>query len=331
MNKRLLRWSIWIISLFCVLIAVSLLSLFTGSAEIPIKKVIEFLLGKGAGIERSIIFDIRLPRIIIGIAIGGALSIAGVLLQGMFRNPLVEPYTTGISGGAALGACVSIVCSLHRWSIISLPLAGFLGAVMVIIYVYYLNMRKRIIKLQGILLTGIMISFISSSLIMFLMSVSRSEDLHGIIHWIMGSLDEPNKALIYLATIISFLGLIFSYLFYPALNAFALGEEEALHLGINVERTKKMLFFIAAMLTGVSVSITGMIGFIGMVIPHFVRLCIGNDHRVLIVASYLAGGAFLVVCDTLARTVISPVELPVGVVTGIIGGSLFIYALSKKN
>lgn len=330
-NKRLLRWVLIIAGLLCILGGVSLFSLFVGSAEIPFQKVVALFMGNGTEIERNIIFDIRLPRIILAIAVGGALSIAGVLLQGMFRNPLVEPYTLGISGGAALGVCVTIVCRLHRWSIVSLPLAGFIGALTVIIYVYCLSMRKSIIKLQGILLTGIMISFISSSLVMFLMAVSRTEDLHGIIHWIMGSLTEPNITLIYLVTGISFLGLIVSYLFYPALNAFALGEEEALHLGINIERVKKMLFLLASVLTGVSVSVTGVIGFIGLVIPHFVRLCIGSDHRISLAASYLAGGAFLVICDTLARTVISPVELPVGVVTGIIGGSLFVYALSKKS
>ena len=267
-----------------------------------------------------------------GFAIGGALSLAGVILQGMFRNPLVEPYTLGISGGAALGVCLNIVFHLHREvGILTIPLSGFLGAILVITLVYSLSIRKGILKIQGLLLTGVMISFISSSLIMLIMAVSRTEDLHGIVFWIMGSLEEPNWFLIKLAVLVSLLGLITSYFFCLQLNAFSLGEEEALYLGINVEKTKRMLFILASLLTGCSVSIAGVIGFVGLVVPHFVRMFVGWDHRILLISSFLCGAGFLIFCDTLARTIILPLELPVGVITGILGGSLFVYALSKKQ
>lgn len=332
MGKKLTRWIIWILILTGALLGVTIFSLCVGPSGIPLKKIMFFIF-KGAGtIEHTILLDIRLPRIVLGFAIGGALSLAGVILQGMFRNPLVEPYTLGISGGAALGVCLNMVLRLsHTFSILSLPLSGFLGAVLVILLIYFLSMRKGILKIQGLLLTGVMISFISSSLIMLIMAVSHTENLHEIIFWIMGSLEEPNGLLIKLAVLISIFGLVTSYLFCFDLNAFSLGEEEALHLGINTEKTKRLLFILASLLTGCSVSISGIIGFVGLVVPHFVRMLVGGDHRILLISSFLCGAAFLIFCDTLARIVISPLELPVGVITGIVGGSVFVYALSKKS
>jgi iron complex transport system permease protein len=332
MRNKLIRWLIWISALSGIALGISIFSLSVGSAGIPVKKIISLILeGKGTT-EYSILFDIRLPRIILGFAIGGALSLAGVVLQGMFRNPLVEPYTLGISGGAALGVCLNIVLRLNcTLGIFSLPLFGFLGASLVIMLVYFLSTRRGILKIQGLLLTGVMISFIASSLIMLIMAISRAEDLHGIVFWIMGSLEEPNWLLIKLAVLVSIFGLITSYLFCFDLNAFSLGEEEALHLGINIERTKRLLFILASLLTGCSVSIAGIIGFVGLVVPHFVRMFVGGDHRILLMGSFLTGGAFLIFCDTLARTIVSPLELPVGVITGILGGSFFVYALTKKK
>ncbi|MBZ9577974.1 iron ABC transporter permease [Patescibacteria group bacterium] len=332
MDKKIVRWIFWVLVLAGALLGIGILSLSIGPAGIPVKKIAS-LISEGKGTtEYSILFDIRLPRIILGFAIGGALSLVGVILQGMFRNPLVEPYTLGISGGAAIGVCLNILLRLHRaWGVLTLPLFGFLGSVTVIILVYSISVRRGILKMQGLLLTGVMISFISSSLIMLIMSISRTEDLHGIVFWIMGSLEEPDWFLIKLTCGVSIFGLIGSYLFCFDLNALSLGEEEALHLGINVEKTKRLLFIIASLLTGFSVSIAGIIGFVGLVVPHFMRMFVGSDHRVLLIGSFLCGAGFLIFCDTLARTIISPMELPVGVITGILGGSLFVYALTKKK
>ncbi|MBN1363262.1 MAG: iron ABC transporter permease [Syntrophaceae bacterium] len=332
MRKKILRWVIWISVLGAILLGASILSLSVGSSAIPFGKIIPLIFEGRGSTEYAIFFDIRLPRIILGFAIGGALSLAGVILQGMFRNPLVEPYTLGISGGAALGVCLNIVLRLnHSLGAYSLPLFGFLGAGLVIAFIYSLSTKRGILKIQGLLLTGVMISFIASSLIMLIMAISRVEDLHGIVFWIMGSLEEPSWLLIKTAVLVSVLGLIISYKFSLDLNAFSLGEEEALHLGVNTEKTKRLLFILASFLTGCSVSIAGIIGFVGLVVPHFVRMFVGGDHRILLISSFLCGASFLIFCDTLARTVISPMELPVGVITGIAGGSLFVYALSKKK
>ncbi len=282
--------------------------------------------------EHSILFNIRLPHILLGIAVGGSLSLSGVILQGMFRNPLTEPYTLGIAGGAVLGVSINIVFRLGNvFGFIIFPISGFLGALLVIILIYVFNIRKGIVKIQGLLLTGVMMSFISSSLNMLIMSIARTEDLQGIIHWTMGSLSESNWTLILIILSVSILGLILSSFFSLDLNAFGMGEEEAIHIGINTSRTKKILFILVSILVGLSVSVGGIIGFVGLIVPHFMRLSVGGDHRILLVSSFLSGAAFLILCDMIARIIISPLELPVGVITGIIGGILFITAINRKK
>ncbi|MCK5534870.1 iron ABC transporter permease [bacterium] len=330
-NKKIWLWIGWIFVLCAGLVSISIFSLCVGSTGISLRKIIALIFEGRGTTEYSILFDIRLPRIMLGFAVGGALSLAGVLLQGMFRNPLVEPYTLGISGGAALGVCLNIVFRLNRITVYFLPLFGFLGAAGMILLVYGLSIKDGRLRIQSLLLTGVMVSFIASSLIMLIMAVSHTENLHGIIFWIMGSLETPNFLLVKLSLIISIFGLIGSYFFCLVLNAFALGEEEALHLGINVEKNKRLLFVLASVLTGFSVAVAGVIGFVGLLVPHFMRMFVGGDHRILLISSFLSGAGFLIFCDTIARTVISPLELPVGVITGILGGILFVYALNKKQ
>lgn len=181
------------------------------------------------------------------------------------------------------------------------------------------------------LLIGVMFSYIASSAMMLLLSLISSADMQTIVFWTMGSLDEPDIKLIRLACILAFSGLIISYLFVRQMNAMRLGHEKARHLGINTETTTRILFITASILTGMSVSIAGVIGFVGLIIPHLIRILVGSDNRVLLVSSFLGGGAFLVLCDTIARTIILPNELPTGVITGIIGGILFVIIISRKN
>ncbi len=335
MNKRWFKW-VFVLTVFLFIGAVFSLSI--GSVSIPFRQVLALLFGidtggghsATGGIYHTILFDIRLPRILLALAVGGALSVSGVLLQGMFRNPLVEPYTLGISGGAALGVSLSIVFGLNRvLGNFSLSVSGFIGALLVILFVWTVAMKKGALKIQSVLLTGVMISFILSSLILLIMALSRTEDLHGIVFWIMGSLQGHDWFFVKLALVISFAGLIISYFFCFKLNALSVGEEAAMHLGIDVEKTKKGLFILASILTGMSVSVAGIIGFIGLVVPHFVRMFISSDHRFLLISSFILGGGFLILCDTLARTIASPIELPVGVITGLIGGVGFVYALMK--
>lgn len=330
-KKRVNSW-IWILVLGLLLIGIALISLSLGSAKIPPEKIIEAIFRRNSAIESSIILNIRLPRILLGFAVGSSLGLSGVILQGMFRNPLVEPYTLGISGAAALGVGLNILLGINKiWGAASLPASGFMGAILVTSVVYFLSVREKLFRIQGLLLSGVMISFISSSVIMLIMAVSRTEELRGIIFWIMGSMEETNWFLIKTMLTVSLLGLLLSYLFCFDLNALSLGEEEAWHLGINVDRTRRLLFLLTSLLTGVSVSVAGIIGFVGLAVPHFIRRLAGSDYRVLLISSFLGGGAFLIFSDTLARTSAAPLELPVGVITGIIGGSLFLYFLHTRT
>jgi iron complex transport system permease protein len=325
-------WALALGVLVALLLGTCLFSLSVGPAGVSLFRAARLWREGMGGTHLSIILDIRLPRVLLGVAVGGGLSLSGVVLQGLFRNPLVEPYTLGVSGGAALGVAVSSVLGLSRLSgPYGIPLAGFAGALCAIFLLQALSSKRGILSVQGLLLVGVMLSFICSSLVLLIMSISRLEDLHGILFWIIGSLGETDWFLVKLALAAMITGLVLSYFFCFDLNALSLGEEEALHLGINVERTKKMLFILTSLLTGLCVSLAGAIGFVGLVVPHFLRLIVGPDHRILLVSSFLAGAVFLIMSDTLARTVALPIELPVGVVTGIVGGVLFIYALTRKT
>lgn len=331
-RSKISAWAGWIFLLLLVLLGAVVLSLAVGAVELPLSKVLT-LLTRGQGTpEYAILFEVRLPRILLGFAVGGGLAISGVILQGMFRNPLVEPYTLGISGGAALGVCLNVVAGgASILGPLATPASGFFGALGSIFLVYAISVRGGGISLARLLLIGVMVSFMASSVIMLLMAVTRTEDLHGIIFWIMGSLEEPNPFLIKAVLAISLGGMLLSLFYAVDLNALSLGEEEAFHLGVDVDRVKKAIFVIASLLTGCCVAVAGIIGFVGLVVPHLMRLLVGGDHRILLLASYIAGAAFLILCDTMARLVIAPMELPVGVITGLVGGGLFIYALSKKK
>ncbi|HKK99344.1 MAG TPA: iron ABC transporter permease [Desulfotignum sp.] len=327
-----LSWILTLSGLAVLLLLVSAMALATGSADIPVTDIPGILLHGQGTFAHDILVKLRLPRLILGIAVGGSLGLAGAILQGLFRNPLVEPYTLGISGGASLGVCLSILFKWHlAIGIVAYPLAGFAGSLAVIVTVYLISIRTGMVKTDTMLLTGVMISFVCSSLVMLLMAVSSSDELQRIVFWIMGSLDETNPALIRICLAGSLTGLGVSLLFCLDLNALTLGEEEASGLGVPIERSKKILFITASILTGLSVAAAGIIMFAGLIVPHFMRMTAGSDHRILLLSSFLGGAVFLTLCDIVARTVIAPLELPVGVITGIIGGIVFIWVLTRRQ
>lgn len=332
MNKKAIHWGLTTATLFLCLIVSIGISLTIGELKLSLFDIPE-ILRKGQGsIEYTIMVNIRLPRVLLGIAVGGALSLSGVILQGVYRNPLVEPFTLGISGGAALGVAIAIVFGLHfSMGSFMLPLMGFAGALTTIIIVYFISIKQGRIRIHNMLLIGVMISFVSSSVMMLLMSITTSENLHGIVFWIMGSLDEPNQSLIWLNLIVSIVGLVLAYFFVKPLNALRLGEEKARHLGVNTNTSIKLMFIVASLLAGVSVAVAGVIGFVGLVIPHLMRLIVGTDNRILLISSFLGGSIFLILCDSISRVIILPNELPIGVITGIVGGMVFVLILSRAS
>lgn len=280
-------------------------------------------------IDKIVLFDIRLPRMILGVAVGGGLGVSGLFLQGLFRNPLVEPYTLGISGGGAVGAALSISLSLSKiGGLVSVPVFALMGAVGVIVILF---MSFDRFNLDKILLTGVIISFVSSSFLMLILSVSKSEDLHGIIYWMLGSLDESHNILIYATFLVSLFGCTIFFFISRQVNILQMGHDKSISLGVNVGVITKLIIFISCAITSLSVTSAGMIGFIGLIIPQFMRKLFGNDYRVLAILTFFASSSFLLICDIIARKIIAPNELPIGVITGILGGIMFIFIFKNQK
>lgn len=279
------------------------------------------------------ILSLRLSRIILGIVVGASLAAAGCILQGLLRNPLAEPYVLGISSGAGLGAVIAISLGITSVSlgISSLPFLSFIGAVLTMLLVYNLARTGGHIPVQSLILAGIIVGSLFSSILLFLISISENQMVHDAIWWLLGNLQIYDVKLLILVCIISIIGIIIAAFFSRELNVIALGEEEAIHLGIDIETLKRILFVVASLLTAAGISACGIIGFVGLIIPHTMRLIVGPDHRILIPASALSGGIFLVICDTFARTIILPAEIPIGAITALIGGPFFIYLLRTKR
>jgi len=330
MQKKYIQWILFLAALILLLAISIVISLSSGEVKISWLQLPEILSNKDS-LEYTVLAKIRIPRLILAISVGGALSLSGTILQGIYRNPLVEPYTLGISGGAALGIAIAIVFGIDSVSYMVLPVFGFIGAIVTLFLVYFLSIRKGGLSINSMLLIGVMVSFVASSAMMFLMSISTTDNIQRIVFWVMGSLDESNILLIRIAFFTAVSGLILTTFFAQPLNALRLGEVKAKHLGINTNVTIKLLFLVASLLTGVAVSVAGVIGFVGLVIPHLVRLIIGNDYRIIIGSSFLGGAIFLILSDTVARTIISPNELPIGVITGFVGGLVFIAVLSRSK
>lgn len=330
MIQKQWAWGLSILLLLIGLSAAFILSVVMGDISIPLGNLPRIMADKET-MEYAVLTNIRIPRALLGMAIGGSLSLAGAILQGIYRNPLVEPYTLGISGGASLGVTFAIVTGIHLINVLFLPLAGFIGAFATIFLVYTLSLGKGGLSVNRMLLIGVMISFISSSLMMFLMSITSSDNIHGIVFWMMGALNESNDTMIGTMIFLSLFCLVISYLFVMPLNALRLGEEKAKHLGFNANSIIRILFILTSLLTGACIAVGGIIGFVGLVIPHIVRLWVGTDYRILLISSFLSGGIFLILCDVIARTIIMPNELPIGVITGIVGGVVFIFLLNRSK
>jgi iron complex transport system permease protein len=278
-----------------------------------------------------ILFDTRLPRVLLGAVVGGALAVAGAALQGLLRNPLAEPHILGISGGAALGGIVAIILAgqqpLAAFS--AGPAGSFIGALGATFLIYRLALVHGRLQPYTLLLTGVVVNAFAGALIMFINSLADFYQAHGILFWLMGSLATQSYRLV--GTIAVYALAAAACLLWQArhMNVLSLGEEAALQLGVEVERTRRIIFFASSLLVGAVVSVSGMIGFVGLIVPHVLRLTLGPDHRLLLPASFLAGGMFLVWADTLARTLLGATEIPVGVVTALCGAPFFIYLLTR--
>jgi iron complex transport system permease protein len=301
-----------------------LASLLAGSLAIPPGEVLDALLGRGGG-RSDIVLQLRLPRALAGFACGGLLALAGALMQVLLRNPLADPYVLGISGGAGVGAMFALLLGLPLLAVDGLAFAGALAAMLL---VFGLAHGDGSWTQTRLLLTGVIVAAGCGALVALMLSVAEEHRLRGMLFWLMGDLGQGTPW--WPAMLALGIALVVALPFARELNLLARGLLQAQALGVAVDRLRYVIYLLASLATAISVATAGSIGFVGLVVPHLVRLAIGNDQRLLLPASALAGGALLVFADTLARTVIAPQQLPVGVLTALIGVPLFLFLLSRQ-
>jgi len=334
------------ISVILLLLAVLVVSVVAaaavGTVYVPFGDVVKMCWNKVSpfnfiptwrSVDETIILQVRLPRVIGGALVGAALATAGVLFQGLLRNPMADPYIIGTSAGAALGATVAMLLPLSMafLGFGMVPVLAFAGALATVFLVYYLARVGGKTPVVSMLLAGFVVSAMLTALMFLIITMSDKlyPKVHSVYAFLMGGISVAGWGQIAVIAPIIVVGIVLTRLWAFRLNAFAIGEEGAAHVGIDVERNKAMFLALGSVLTAAAVSISGLIGFVGLVIPHALRLLLGPDHRNLIPCSALAGAAFLVIADMLARTLPSSGEMPVGIITALIGAPVFIYLLRR--
>ena len=334
----------YVIILLIILIVLIILSSAVGAANLSIITTLKTLASAVPGLRNlinmsdinpqdfKVIFDIRLPRILMAVIVGIALSGSGVIFQGVFRNPMADPYIIGVSAGAAFGATIGLIFAgaikFLNFSITSI--FAFLGAIGVTFLVYNISKIKGKISVLTLLLSGVALSSLLSSVISFIM-IYRTQDLAKVYFWIMGGLSNSSWDNFIVVMPIVVITLFASSFFMRDLNVLSLGDERANQLGVQTNKIKQVLLVLASIMAAAAVSVSGIIGFIGLITPHIMRIIAGPDHKVLYPSSAIAGGIVLLLSDTLARTILSPREVPVGIITSIIGVPFFIYLLVRTK
>lgn len=320
-----------------LLLLVILFSMTVGSVKIKPLDTISILLksiidpaDSQNRIEGMILLSLRLPRVLLAGLVGAGLSMAGVIFQVLLRNPLADPYILGVSSGSAVGTILAILLGFSATSF-GLPVASFMGALLTIGVVFYFGRQNGKIHPNTLLLAGVVTGSFLSAVILFLLSLSQKEELHTILFWLMGDFSFSNFISFRMIFPYILLGFIFLYSRSRHYNLLLLGEEGAIQMGLSIERLKLLSYFLASLITAASVSVCGLIGFVGLIVPHMARILLGADHRLILPSSALMGASFLIFSDTLARTLLAPIELPVGVITAGFGGPFFIYLLRKRK
>ena len=332
---RVRRWYAVMGLMMLVTSAALLFCLQFGAHRLTIAELWAALTFSTAGsgdVSRAIVWDIRFPRVLMGLFVGASLAVTGAALQALVRNPLADPYVLGISSGAAFGATIGLALGLG--SIVGglgLPLGAIIGGGLSIVLVYGIAASQGQLPMHKLLLAGVIVNAICSALMMFVTSILNPASLYRVVLWLMGTLAAQSiPALIGIGACL-LIAMVLLLRESQALNLLVVGEDVARSSGVDSDRVQRIVFLVSAVLTGAVVSVSGMIGFVGMVVPHLVRILCGADHRLLLPVSALGGGILLMVADTVARTVVAPEEIPVGVITALIGGPFFIYLLMTRK
>ncbi|MFH1614375.1 MAG: iron ABC transporter permease [Planctomycetota bacterium] len=319
---------------FVLMLLVMTVCSFVGTEKISLKAV---LTGPNVGAEPNPDYEIfvhfRLPRILLAAIVGASLASAGVVLQAILRNPLADPYILGISSGAALGAIIALLCGMSwtLWGRSPVAVFAFIGAIGAVWLVWAIGSLAGRGRPTGLLLAGVVVNAFFSAVIMFLVSIARSSQVHSTIFWLMGNMQQEEFFVLWLGATLTGLGIIILMRICPQLNALSFGDADAQNLGVTIFAVRLIAFAVAAFITAIAVSLSGLVGFVGLIVPHGARLVFGPDHRQLLPLSAIVGATFLVLADTLARIVAAPAQLPVGVVTAVIGGPFFLILLVKHS
>lgn len=327
-NER--KFKVCLISLIILLVTVLLISLFIGSYHADLIGSVIY----GDKLSNTVIFKIRLPRIIFASIVGGTLAMCGASLQALYRNSLASPFTLGVSGGASFGALLAIkiglIHSVLGFSFVSI--SAFLFSILTMLAIYNISKVNGIVSTGKLLLAGVVANFIFSSFILFIQFFSSFTESLQTIRWIMGSLDIIGYNQIINSLIFVIPSIIILISTSKDMNVFSLGDDVANSLGVDIKRMERKIYLATSLSIGAVISISGPIGFVGLIIPHILRLVVGADNRILVPCSFLLGASFLTIADTISRTIISPVEIPVGILTACIGGIFFLWLLVKyKN
>lgn len=324
------RWGL-ALALLAALAAAVVLGVRFGPVHITTREVLTALAGGGPEWHRQIVVELRLPRMLLGALVGGGLALAGATFQALLRNPLAEPYILGISGGASVGAVLVLALGLAGAASWALPLAALAGAVLAIVLVFRVATSSgRALDVRVLLLAGVVVAAFFSACIAFILSISEARTVQSAVLWIMGSLAGATWRSVAVAAAYTLPAALLLVGLARPLNLMAIGEETALYLGADVEKVKRMALGLAALVTAAGVAVAGVIGFVGLVVPHAIRLVAGSDHRVLMPLSFLGGATFLVLSDIVAQVLLAPTQLPVGVITAFVGVPLFLVLLRRS-
>jgi iron complex transport system permease protein len=325
------RLSVISLSLLVVLFIAMFLGISMGSTTSGIKMVFKslFKARESDPMLDTIIWQIRFPRVLLAALVGAALSLGGLVFQALLRNPLAEPYILGISGGSAIGAIIGILMGFSRFPGVSLT--AFAGSIAILLLILVMSSGQTILKKDALLLSGVMVNAFCAAVIMFLVSMTQDSRLHNIIFWLMGDLSMVDMGHVGILAAILCPCLILIFWFSNSMNLLLMGKEMAQTLGVNIKAVTVILLVTTSFMVSATVSYCGLVGFVGLVVPHLLRLVFGPDHRVLVPACVLGGGAYLVSCDVLARVLPQQGEMPAGVITAMVGAPLFIFLLKKTR
>jgi len=326
------RFTVTLLGLLALLAAAALLGIASGPSGLDLAAVRGAFAGDGDAVAADIVLRIRLPRVALAGGVGASLAVAGVLFQALLRNPLADPFILGISGGAALGGiCVLAFGAAVGVAQSAVPVAAFAGALGATALLFGITGFGGRVSSAGLLLTGVVFNAFASAAIVFIASLAGLAEGASIFLWLIGNLSGGDLRLAAWVGLFLVAGLVCAFPLARGLNLLALGEEQASQLGVEVERHKRILLLATSLMVGAAVAVSGLVGFVGLIIPHLLRLIFGPDHRLLLPASALTGAAFLIACDTAARTLLPGRELPVGAITALVGGPLFIALLRRHH